>query len=166
MLDQIHRNTAYRSENTAPTINVLKPSTRTTNALPTGTQKQMVLAASLAEANGYPINRLLTIRTAGMRLSGGGGIFRNGTQSECIRDFLDKNIRWLSYRGIPVANIWVREYSSYHQEHFHLGYHMPPEYDDASANSWLRGWMKALRRTTMTPKPSLCPRMAAGAPAR
>jgi len=140
LLDQIHRNSAYRSENTAYTINVLEPSTRTTNALPAGTQKQMVLAASLAEANGYPINRLLTIRTAGMRLSGGGGIFRNGTQPECIRDFLDKNIRWLSYRSIPVANIWVREYSDYHHEHFHFGYHMPAEYDEAFAQQ-IAAWL-------------------------
>jgi hypothetical protein len=100
----------------------------------------MVLAASLAEANGSPINRLLTIRTAGMRLCGGGGIFRNGTQPECIRDFLDKNIRWLSHRGIPVANIWVREYSDYHQEHFHFGYHMPAEYDRAFTQQ-LAAWL-------------------------
>jgi hypothetical protein len=88
-------------------------------------------AALLAEKIDAPINRLLTVRTNAMRLTGGGGIFRLGTQAECIRLFLDKNLRWMKYRSVPTANIWSREYSPHPGEHFHLGYHLPDELDDA-----------------------------------
>ena len=103
----------------------------------------MVEAAILADALGSPLCRLLTIRTSGMRLSGDGGIFRKGTQSKCIRKLLDKILRWLKYRGIPVALIWVREYSSKYWndgEHLHIGYHMTVKHDLAFARQ-LAQWL-------------------------
>jgi hypothetical protein len=124
----------------APTTNVYNLDTRTTLSLSKGTQRKMMDAAKLADLIDTPINRLLTVRTHTMRISGGGGIFRGGTQAECVRDFLDKNYRWLNHRGLPVANIWSREFSNYHSEHFHAGYHMPPQYD-ASYAIQLADWL-------------------------
>ena len=89
----------------------------------------MIEAAELAQYMGYPINRLLTVRTTAMRNTGEGGIFRIGTQAECIKGFLEKSRHWMGYRGIPVANIWVREYSTHHGEHFHMAYHQQDEHD-------------------------------------
>jgi hypothetical protein len=97
--------------------------------LPVRSQQAAINTALLAREIGAPINRLLTIRTNAMRVTGGGGIFRLGTQAECVRLFLDKNLRWLKYREIPTANIWSREYSHHHGEHFHLGYHQRDELD-------------------------------------
>jgi hypothetical protein len=97
--------------------------------LPVGSQQAAINAALLARKIGAPINRLLTIRTNAMRVTGGGGIFRLGTQAECVRLFLDKNLRWMKYREIPTENIWSREYSRHHGEHFHLGYHQRDELD-------------------------------------
>lgn len=89
----------------------------------------MIAAAQLANMLGTPINRLMTIRTAGMRSTGEGGIFRNGTPAECVRDFLEKSRHWMDYRDIPVANLWGREYCTHHREHFHIGYHQQSQYD-------------------------------------
>ncbi|PVA05203.1 hypothetical protein DC363_16365 [Thalassorhabdomicrobium marinisediminis] len=60
---------------------------------------------------------------------GEGGIFRMGTQAECVRGFLEKSRHWMSYRGIPIANIWVREWCRAQGEHFHFGYHQQSEFD-------------------------------------
>jgi hypothetical protein len=75
-----------------------------------------------------------------MRETGGGGIVRMGTQPECVRLFLDKNLRWMKYRNVPTANIWSREYSRHHGEHFHLGYHQRDELDVAFAEQ-LADWL-------------------------
>jgi hypothetical protein len=48
--------------------------------------------------------------------------------------FLDKNLRWMKYRNIPVANIWVREYSEKRGEHFHIGFHQVDSFDVAFAD--------------------------------
>lgn len=105
----------------------------------------MVQAARVAAKSGYPINRLLTIRTSAMRRCGGGGILRNGTQTEGLRDFLDKLYRWCLYRSVPVEFIWVREFGAHHGEHLHLGYHMRPCLDDAFANQ-LANWLDENKR--------------------
>jgi len=122
------------------TIYVKQPFKHSTQSLPKGTQKALIDAAKLADREGTPICRLLTIRTAGMRLSDGGGILRNNDTAGSMIDFLNRHARWCRVRGIPVVNIWVREFCSHHGEHFHMGYHMPSHYDAgyaAQLASWL-----------------------------
>ena len=80
----------------------------------------MIEAAKLAANLSSLINWLLTIRTAGMLRMNEGGILLNGTQPECIRDFLDKILHFIRYRYIPVAFIWVRKYCNYNQEYLHI----------------------------------------------
>jgi hypothetical protein len=89
----------------------------------------MIDAAELADLEGAPICRLLTIRTSGMRLSGDGGILRDNDAAGSVIDFLNRHARWCRLRGIPVVNIWVREFCTHHREHLHIGYHMPSHYD-------------------------------------
>jgi hypothetical protein len=130
-------------QNQAHTIDVCIPNTapkHTSMQLPLGTQQKAVDAATLAERIGAPINRLLTIRTHAMRITGGGGIFRLGTQAECVRIFLDKNLHWMKYRRMPTANIWSREYSGHHSEHFHFGFHQHDELDADYAHQ-LSEWL-------------------------
>lgn len=112
-----------------------------TQDLPRGTQRAMMDAAKLAEMLGTPVNRLLTVRTSGMRATGEGGILRNHSRpADCIIDFLHRNSRWCDWRCIPLINIWVREYGSHHGEHFHLGYHMTSEHDLAFSKQ-LSNWL-------------------------
>jgi hypothetical protein len=113
----------------SPTVFVKHPDRHLTYGLPKGTQKAMIDAAKLADREGTPINRLLTIRTSGMRLSGDGGILRDNDAAGSVIDFLNRHTRWCTWRGIPVVGIWVREFCHHHQEHFHLGYHMPAQHD-------------------------------------
>ena len=118
--------------NLAPTINVssLNQMRKCSSlVLPVGSQRQAIQAAKLAKEIGAPINRLLTARTQAMRDIGEGGVFRLGSQAECVRIFLDRHFRWMKYRGVPVVYVWCREYSSHHGEHFHLGYHQIDELD-------------------------------------
>jgi hypothetical protein len=116
------------------------PPYKATNQLPIGSQQAMINAAKLAMRLGTPINRLLTIRTNAMRVTGGGGIFRLGTQAECVRLFLDKNLRWMKYRDMPTANIWSREHAPRPGEHFHLAYHQRDELDVAFVNQ-IADWL-------------------------
>jgi hypothetical protein len=100
----------------------------------------MIDAAKLANGIDGPLNRILTVRTSGIILSGGGGILRNSGPADRVTDLLEKIARWCRYRGIPVSSIWVREYGNHRKDHLHIGYHMPPLYDAAFAQQlalWL-----------------------------
>ncbi len=101
----------------------------------------MIDAATLSNFLDTPINRLLTIRTAAMRMGEGtGGILRDNDAAGCVKDILDRIARWCKYRSTPVANIWVREFCPHNQEHLHMGYYMPSRHDEDFANqlaSWL-----------------------------
>jgi hypothetical protein len=128
---------SLNAKNQTSSINVRHLPRVTTNQsmlLPIGTQQKAMEAARLAELIEAPINRLLTVRTHALRITGSGGIFRMGSQADCIRLFLDKNMRWMKHRGIPNANIWSREHSSYHGEHFHIGFHQVDGFDEEYAN--------------------------------
>ncbi|MEP5731954.1 MAG: hypothetical protein ABJL67_21545 [Sulfitobacter sp.] len=100
----------------------------------------MIDAAKVADLHGTPINRILTIRTAGMVLAGDGGILRDAEPAARIINLLTRFGEWFRQRRIPICYIWVREYCHYHREHLHFGYHIPPEYDAAFARQlalWL-----------------------------
>lgn len=117
------------NQNFAPTITVKQPYRHQTHALPNSTQFQMIEAAKCADYIKATLNRIITIRVAGMVRMNAGGVLRNGSPPKVVKDLLDKIMRWLKHRGIPVAFVWVREYSSYHGEHLHIGYHMQEKYD-------------------------------------
>ena len=129
---QLLSSNGQRTVNLAHTINVSNttPVEQSSSlVLPVGSQQKAVQAAKLAKEIGAPINRLLTIRTQAMRDTANGGIFRLGTQPECVRIFLDKHLRWMKHRNVPVAYIWSREYSRHPREHFHMGYHQVDDLD-------------------------------------
>jgi hypothetical protein len=101
----------------------------------------MIDAAKLADRLGNPINRVMTIRTAAMVQTGGGGILRDSQHpADRVIDVLDRLARWCTYRSIPVCGLWVREFGRHHQEHLHIGYYMAREHDQALANQ-LSDWL-------------------------
>ena len=128
------------------TINVRTPIRHMTHCLQRGVQAQMVDAAKLANIEGCPINRVLTVRTSGMVTMGEGGILRNHGPAKRVFDFLDRYRPWCIYRKIPVYHIWVREYGSHHGDHFHMGYHMPAEHDHDYAAQLADWFEEAIRR--------------------
>jgi len=93
----------------------------------------MMMAAKLAIEISAPINRLLTINTQALRSMGVGGVFRQGHQADCVRNFMDLHRRWSEYRGIPWAAIWAREQSRAVGEHLHIGFHQDATFDGEHA---------------------------------
>jgi hypothetical protein len=111
----------------------------------------MVEAAKLANYLEHPTNRLLTIRTSGMVLAGEGGVLRHHMPAERIIDYLDRHTRWCKQRDFRSHHIWVREFGAHHNDHFHMGFHMPPELDQAyitQVTNWLEEGVRSISGNT------------------
>lgn len=105
---------------------------------PVGTQGRLIDAAVIAERQGAPINRLLTVRTMALENTEVKSRFGRTTLSEDVQAYLELLRKWLVAHGVHCVFIWAREWGYTHGEHLHIGFHLGDDLDPAFAEQCAR----------------------------
>ena len=105
---------------------------------PIGTQARLIDAAVIAERQGTPINRLLTVRTMALENMNVQSRFGRTTLAEDVQAFLELLRKWLIAHGIRCIFIWAREWGHTHGEHLHIGFHLGDELDSSFTEQCVR----------------------------
>ena len=100
---------------------------RTSLLQPFGTQAKLIDAAVIAEHQGRPINRLLTVRTMALENADVENRFNRRTLAEDVQDYCELLRKWLIAHEGRCAFIWAREWGENHGEHLHIGFHLGDE---------------------------------------
>lgn len=103
---------------------------KTTTALPIGTQARFIAAAALAAAAGTPLNTMLTIAWDRLFASRDVNELRTMTVTTRIDHLIERLRKWLRHRRILAFYIWVREDIRNEGEHLHIAFHLPPKLRD------------------------------------
>lgn len=125
------RRTSYRDVPTDQLAYVhrSRPS-KSSTALPVGTQQRFLDAAQAAARTGTPLNTLLTIRWDSLFSGGAFSPLRCLPTPARIDHLVELLRKWLTYRDLPAHYIWVREAVRNEGEHWHIAFHLPAVYRD------------------------------------
>lgn len=104
---------------------------KTSKLQPVGTQARLIDAAIIAEWQGTPINRLLTVRTMSLENADVQSRFGRITLAEDVQAFLELLRKWLVGHDIRCVFIWAREWGHTHGEHLHIGFHLCDDLDSS-----------------------------------
>lgn len=115
---------------------------------PTGTQGKLIDAAVIANRQGTPINRLLTVRTEALENAEANNRFNRSTLAQDVEAFLVLFRKWVVARGIPSVFIWSREIGRARAEHLHLGFHLRPDQNGQLTNQCVRWFGEAKAEKT------------------
>ena len=99
---------------------------RRTAALPRGTQARFIEAAGISADLGFPLNTLLTIRWDSLFSDNDVNPLRYLPVPNRIDRLVELLRKWLEWRDLPPAYIWVREATGSEGEHWHIAFHLPP----------------------------------------
>ena len=145
-----HQRIAYFSTETA--LRALKGSVTAVTAAPhsaickasmlhpVGTQGRLIDAAVIAEQQGTPINRLLTVRTMALDTDIQSRFGRKAL-AEHVQAFLELLRKWLVAHGVRCVFIWAREWGHTHGEHLHIGFHLCDDLDSSFTDQCAR-WFR------------------------
>lgn len=101
----------------------------TSQGLPVGSQRRLMIAADFSRETGHSLNTILTINAAALQQVGSGGVFGVGHLWDGLQTFLELLRKWVTARGLPWVAIWVREWGGakarHPGEHWHIGFHLP-----------------------------------------
>ncbi len=98
---------------------------KATADLPVGTQARFIEVAAIGADMGAPINTLLTIRWDSLFSGNVYNLLRPLTTPLRIDWFVELFRKWLKWRELPAAYIWVREVKNSEGEHWHIAFHLP-----------------------------------------
>lgn len=119
------RNLSYSKAHADHSAYGVQLKTKESDALPIGTQHRFLEAEDAAKALGFPLNTLLSIRSAALLATSEVLGPENPPISDLIHKFVERLRKWMQRSPVPTFYIWVRETSAPDGEHLHLGLHTP-----------------------------------------
>jgi len=107
---------------------------RTTTDIPLRAAENVIMAAGFADQIGLPLNRFVTVAWEWAQCVG-------RIQDHQAR-FLERMSKWLKYRGVVPAFVWVIENGPTKGLHSHIAVHVPSEHlagFKRKARTWVDG---------------------------